>query len=55
MAKNADALLKIPSEVPSGKDVSFLGVFDVGERIAAQIVLRFPPCAISNQVTPNNP
>jgi hypothetical protein len=32
-----------------------LDVFGVGERIAAQIVLRFPAFAISNQVRPKNP
>src|ERR1039458_9465654 len=35
--------------------ISLLDVFDVGERIAAQIVLRFHPAAISNQVPPKNP
>jgi hypothetical protein len=32
-----------------------IGVFGVGERMAAQIVLRFPSSAISNQVPPKNP
>ncbi len=37
------------------RSILFLGVFGVGERTAAQIVLRFPPSAISNQVPPKNP